>query len=86
MYIFIGCELLNKKITLRCISESKININDFQNILKDIIKFEFKEYKEQFLGKYVYTLELEKLELIDKDSFFCSIKIVFFSLFDNLYY
>lgn len=74
MYIFIDYELLNKKINLRCISESKINIGDFQNILKDIIKFEFKEYKEQFLGKYVYTLELEKLELIDEDSFFCSIK------------
>lgn len=74
MYIFIDYELLNKKINLRCISESKININDFQDILKDVIKFEFKEYKEQFLGKYVYTLKLEKLELIDKDNFFCSIK------------
>lgn len=74
MYIFIDYELLNKKIDLRCVSESKININDLKIILKDIIEFEFKEYKEQFLGKYVYTLKLEKLELIDKDSFFCSIK------------
>lgn len=74
MYVFIECELSTNKSYLRCISNNKINIKELKEKLKYIIKFDFNNHTEKFIGKYTYTLELNFFEEINKQDFICIIK------------
>lgn len=74
MYVFIEYELNTNKSYLRCISNNKINIKELKEKLKDIIKFDFNNHTEKFIDKYIYTLELNYFEEINKKDFVCNIK------------